>query len=102
MQDGAPIHTSRSTIAWLSDNNVVRFNLGVWPAHSPDFNPIEHIWPIVGRMLQGRVCKGREDLWAALKVAFAAVSPAQIIRLHDSMPRRMAAAMRAKGAATRY
>ena len=99
MQDGAP---SCSTIAWLSDNNVVRFNLGAWPAHSPDFNPVEHIWPIVGRMLQGRVFKGREeDLWA-LKVAFTAVSPAQIIRLSDSMPRRMAAAMRAKGAATRY
>ncbi len=27
---------------------------------SPDMNPIEHVWPIVGRMLEGQVFSGRK------------------------------------------
>ena len=46
-QDGAPVHRARATFAWLNTNSVRMLNKGQWPAHSPDMNPIEHLWPMV-------------------------------------------------------
>lgn len=69
---------------------------------SPDMNPIEHVWPIVGRMLEGRVFSGREALWSALKVAFDQIPVSAIKTLYASMPRRIAALSHAKGGHTRY
>lgn len=54
-QDGASPHRANTTTAWLKKNHIRRFNRGDWPAMSPDMNPIEHVWPIVLRLLDGRV-----------------------------------------------
>lgn len=75
---------------------------GNWPPSSPDMNPIEHLWPLVGRKLTGRVFANKAELWEALKVAFGLVKPAEILRLYDSMPHRIAALAAAKGRHTRY
>src|SRR6266478_3732256 len=40
-QDGAPSHTSRSTVWWLSSHNIPLF---FHPPSSPDLNPIEPLW----------------------------------------------------------
>ena len=73
-----------------------------WPPMSPDLNPIEHLWPMVLRHLNGAVFSGREQLWASLQEAFASITPAQVGRLYASMPSRMAAVKAAKGGATYY
>lgn len=49
MQDGASVHTAKSTQLFLKKSHVVRFNDGNWPPQSPDMNPVEHIWPLVTR-----------------------------------------------------
>ena len=101
-QDGAPVYQSTSTRSYLNTQGVRLFNEGIWPPNSPDMNPIEHVWPVVGRKLQGKIFPNTDALWEALKVAFAQIDPAFIVHLYNSMPRRLAALKAAKGGATRF
>lgn len=65
-------------------------------------NIIEHVWPMVSRQLVGRTFNGTDDLWHALQAAFRAIRPDQILKLYDSLPRRLAALVGARGGHTRY
>ena len=69
---------------------------------SPDLNPIEHVWPLVLSNFKGAVFSGKEQLWSALHEAFAAVTPAVVKKLYDSMPDHLAAVKAQKGGPTRY
>ena len=100
--DGAPPHTSLSTVYWLNHHKVGRFNGGFWPPQSPDCNPIEHLWPMVLHNLKGQVFSSKETLWVALEKAFRAVTSAQVKALYDSLPSRMLAVVKARGGPTRY
>lgn len=101
-QDGASCHTARHTTSWLHTNNIRRFNGGIWPPSSPDMNIIEHLWPMVGRVLMGKVFTSKDHLWAALQDAFKSISPDAVKKLYDSLPRRLAALHQARGGYTRY
>jgi transposase len=102
MQDGASIHQSKSTKEWLAANGVKLFNDGIWPAHSPDLNPIEHLWPHVTRQLSDRYYNTKDDLWNALEIAFKAVDRQIILNLYGSMVRRLVAVQTARGGHTKY
>jgi hypothetical protein len=43
MHDSASIYTARIIGALLSDIQIQRM---VWPAYSPDLNPIENVWAV--------------------------------------------------------
>ncbi|KAG0714034.1 Transposable element Tcb2 transposase [Chionoecetes opilio] len=51
-QDGAPAHTAKSVTKWL-DYCMVPF-IKDWPGNSPDLNPIENLWHMVKKDLQGK------------------------------------------------
>ena len=51
MDDNARPHRSRAVIAYLQSEAVTSVP---WPAMSPDFNPIEHIWDMLGRRIHAR------------------------------------------------
>ena len=69
---------------------------------SPDLNPVEHVWPIVLRHLDGDVYNSKDELWEALVVAFGKVTPLEILALYNSMPNRIAAVIDASGGHTKY
>jgi hypothetical protein len=108
-QDNAAIHRSQETMAWLA-NKAIEV-LDYWPPHSPDLNPIEHVWAAMKRIL----AKLYPDIWElkknelnvveftrCLKEAWHAVDQDFIDKLIDSIARRLTAVKKARGWYTRY
>ncbi|KAI2646924.1 Transposable element Tc1 transposase [Labeo rohita] len=68
--------------------------------NSPDLNPIENLWGIVKRKMRYARPNNAEELKATIRATWALITPEQCHRLIDSMPRRIAAVIQAKGAPT--
>ncbi len=97
--DLAPAHTAKGTKSWFNDHGVTVLD---WPANSPDLNPIENLWGIVKRKMRDTRPNNAYDLKAAIKATWASIPPQQCHKLITSMPRRIEAVIKAKGAPTKY
>ncbi len=98
-QDLAPAHTAKGTKSWFNDHGVTVLD---WPANSPDLNPIENLWNIVKRKMRDTRPNNADDLKATVKETWASIPPQQCHKLITSMPRRIEAVIKAKGAPTKY
>ncbi len=98
-QDLAPAHTAKSTKSWLNNHGVGVLD---WLANSPDLKPIENLWSIVKRKRRNKRSKNADELKATVKETWASVPPQQYHKLITSMPRRIEAVIKAKGAPTKY
>ena len=76
----------------------------IWPANSPDLNPIENLWHILRTNIKKRVPRPmrKEDLAVALQEEWAKLDMVTVNKLIESMPRRLQAVIDAKGGSTKY
>lgn len=100
-QDNDPKHTSKRATKWFEDNNI---EVMVWPAQSPDINPIEHLWVHIKRELKKypEAPKGVHELWDRVVSEWEKIPPKVCQNLIESMPRRIQAVIKAKGGHTKY
>ena len=90
MHENASINSSNSTKAWLRTNNIALLD---WPTRSPDLNPIENIWDIIGRRVYAnfRQSQTLDDLKNAIETVWYGLEQDLLKnRLINSILRRIA------------
>ena len=107
-QDNAPIHKAIESIDWLNRHGIRSID---WPAHSPDLNPIEHIWKALKAKLRRmhphlRDLRNNEEdraiLLSWIQAAWAALPESLVRRLTSSVGSRLRAVIQAQGWYTKY
>lgn len=98
-QDNAPCHTARASTAWFLENGIRVLD---WPPQSPDLNPIEHLWSILKKRVHNRKSASKRELENVIMQEWNSLPSATCQKLVHSMPRRIAAVLRAKGGPTKY
>lgn len=75
-----------------------------WPPFSPDLNPIEHAWDMLGRAIKRLDQQPRtvEELGLELQVEWDNIPQAKIRKLIRSMRSRIRECIRARGGPSRY
>ena len=100
-QDNDPKHTSRRAKQWFVDHG---FEAMVWPAQSPDLNPIEHLWFLLKKRLAEypEPPKGITEPWEHIQAEWEKIEVVKCQELIESMPRRVQEVIKAKGGYTSY
>jgi DDE superfamily endonuclease len=109
MQDNAPCHKATSILEFLQENHVPIME---WPPQSPDLNPIENLWTDLKvrfhqRFLElfthpSKSLEARYQYSEVLQEVWYSQGMELVMALIESMPRRCAAVIEAKGGWTKY
>lgn len=101
MDDNARPHRAHAVIQFMQQNATETLP---WPAMSPDLNPIEHLWDILGRRVRQRdpPVTILNELIVALHEEWNVIPQNQIQRLIRGMRRCLEAVVHAGGGHTRY
>ena len=87
-QDNDLKHTCKKMKEWLEEQD---FETMVWPAQSPDLNPIEHLWIYLKRRLAEyeHPPNGILQLWERIQEVWEGIPVEGCQKLIESMPRRV-------------
>jgi transposase len=108
VQDNARIHINGCTPEWLEEHGIWAID---WPPHSPDLNPIEHVWHALEKKIkeiEPDFHELRDNIpqraWAEeiIQRAWSELDSNHICRLIESMERRLTAVKKAQGWYTHY
>jgi len=100
-QDNDPKHTSRLATQWFENNGIDVLD---WPAQSPDLNLIEYLWWHLKRKLAEYENEptSMHELWVRVEAEWEKIPKQVCLGLIESMPKRIAAVLEAKGGYTKY
>lgn len=99
MQDNAPSHAAKCTIAFLERKGFKGKRFMLWPAQSPDLNCIENLWGTVKQRLYtgGKQYTSKGELQQAIVNILTSIEPSLIKKLTNSMDSRLIKIMSSKG-----
>jgi hypothetical protein len=104
MQDNDPSHSCATGVVqrWNSVHGSSVSVLPDWPPHSPDLNPIENLWGWVQERVNRKGCTTFQQFKTALLSELRSVPRGYLVKLYDSMPRRMAAVIENNGGRSKW
>ena len=99
MQDNASSHASHYSREWLVLCGFVDDRLMVWPAVSPDLNPIENLWSIIKKDLykEGKQYCLINELWDEITKVAQSIDKDTIKNLTSSVDKRLCDILEKKG-----
>lgn len=98
-QDNDPKHKSKVVAAWFKEHKI---EVMVWPAQSPDLNPIENLWQIVDNKIRKRRFTNLAQMFEIIEEEWDRIPRETLTKLVQSMPRRCEEVIKQKGYPTRY
>lgn len=101
MEDGAPIHKAIVAKKWRERHGITKM---VWPAQSPDMNPIENIWKILKDEVQKKFQQGMslETFKEVIVEAWNSIEIEKINSLIEGVPERLECLRKNRGRSTRF
>uniref|UniRef100_A0AAY5F1C5 Transposase Tc1-like domain-containing protein n=1 Tax=Electrophorus electricus TaxID=8005 RepID=A0AAY5F1C5_ELEEL len=102
-QDNTSCHGATSVCEWFEEHSS-EMSIMTWPPQSPDISPVEHLWDELEHSMCRRECppSNLEQLREALISAWSSLTPEHYRNHIESLPRQVAAIIRAKGGPTWY
>ncbi|GBM11601.1 hypothetical protein AVEN_180149-1 [Araneus ventricosus] len=101
--DNSTVHRAGRICDWFYDHSHTLLHFD-WPAKSPDLNPIENLWDILGQRVKRRnqhprILVGLRD---QILSEWPKLDATDLQNLEDSLPNRIQVIMKSRGEVTRY
>lgn len=93
-QDNAPCHTAKAVSKWFNENQISPL---IWPARSPDLNPIENIWAWMDKKLTETRITNLADLEKRLNEIWDSITVDYCRNLFNSIFTRCKLCIKNKG-----
>ncbi|GFV53023.1 transposable element Tc1 transposase [Trichonephila clavipes] len=102
-QDNCTSHKSWLATGCLNEHSS-DFSVINWPPRSPDLNPIKQLRDVLEQGMKGHhtAPTNLTELWTTLANIWQVILVERFQKLVESMPRRVAALIKARGGQTRY
>ena len=97
-QDSAPAHRARDTVALLRRETAELIGPELWPANSPDLNPVDYrIWGLIQERVYQTSIRDIDDLKQRLISVWSELKQSVVDKAIDQWRARLRACVRAKG-----